>query len=228
MQAVILAAGLGLRLRPLTETTPKALIHVGGKPLIDHSLTALPKAIDECIVVVHHLGGQIQAYLGERWDGRRIRYVTQGELLGTGHALHAARDLLHGTFLVLNGDDLYRSADLERMAEHDLAVLFCELEHPVRAGAPICDTDGRLVEILEDTETTLVNAGCYLLDGRFFRYPLVQLPGRNEYGLPQTLVAMAQDFPIAIIRTNFWIPVGTPEELERAEEHFTPVSSRAV
>lgn len=220
MQAVILAAGLGLRLRPLTETTPKVLITIGGNPLIEHTLAMLPETIDELIVVVHHLGGQIQSYLGERRNGRRIRYVTQGELLGTGHALHAARELLHGTFLVLNGDDLYRRADLERMVEHDLAILFCEFEHPVHAGAPICDTGGRLLEIREDTETTLVNAGCYLLDGRFFRYPLVKLNGREEYGLPQTLVAMAQNFPVTTIRTNFWIPVGTPEELERAERHF--------
>lgn len=225
MQAVILAAGLGLRLRPLTETTPKALIPVGGRPLIEHTLAALPAVADDCIIVVNHLGDQIRAHLGERWGGRRIRYVTQGELRVTGHALHAARDLIRGTFLVCNGDDLYRRADLERMVERDLAVLFCELEHPVRAGAPICGADGRLVEIREDTETTLVNAGCYVLDERFFHYSLVKLNGRNEYGLPQTLVAMARDFPVATIRTNFWIPVGTPEELVRAEEHLARLTA---
>lgn len=225
MQAVILAAGLGLRLRPLTKTTPKVLIPIGGKPLIEHTLAALPEAIDELIVVVHHLGSQIQAYLGERRNGCRIRYVTQGELLGTGHALHAARDLLHGTFLVCNGDDLYRRADLERMVERDLAILFCDLEHPVRAGAPICDADGRFVEIREDTETMLVNAGCYVLDERFFRYPLVKLNGREEYGLPQTIVSMAREHSVTTIRTNFWIPVGTPEELARAERHLAQLTA---
>ncbi|MDO8599128.1 MAG: nucleotidyltransferase family protein [bacterium] len=220
MQAVILAAGFGLRLRPLTETTPKALIRVGGKPIIEHTLAVLPAVIDECIVVVHHLGECIQAHLGERWGDRRIRYVTQGDLLGTGHAIHAARELLHGAFLVCNGDDLYRAADLERMVTHDLAIMLCDLEWPVRAGAPICDMAGRLLEIREDTETTFVNAGCYMLDERFFRYPLVQLPGRNEYGLPQTLVCVARDHAVATVRTNFWVPVGTPEELALAQQRF--------
>jgi NDP-sugar pyrophosphorylase family protein len=224
MQAVILAAGLGMRLRPLTNTTPKALIPVGGRSLIEHTLAVLPAAIDECIVVVNHLGGQIKTHLGERWNGRRMRYVTQTELLGTGHALHAARELLHGRFLVCNGDDLYRQADLERMVGHDFAVLLCELDHPVRAGAPTCDVDGRLLEICEDTETTLVNAGCYVLDEWFFRYPLVKLNGRNEYGLPQTIMSMAREHPVTTIKTDFWIPVGTMEELERAEEHFAKQS----
>jgi len=220
MQAVIMAAGLGLRLRPLTATTPKALIPIGGKPIIERTIAALPAAIDECVIVVHHLGDRIRAHLGDHWEGKRIRYVTQDELLGTGHALHAARDFLHGRFLVCNGDDLYERADLERLMANDLAILVCALEHPVRSGAPVCDADGRLVEIRENTETTTVNAGCYVLDERFFRYPLIRIDGRNEYGLPQTLVCMAREFSVAIVSARSWIPVGTPEELARAERLF--------
>src|SRR5262252_488793 len=104
MDAIILAAGLGTRLRPHTLTTPKPLLPVQGRPILDWMLGALPKAVDRVLVVVHYLAGQIESFLRtqthfERWD-----VVVQEQPRGTGDALRACREKLRSErFLVLNG-----------------------------------------------------------------------------------------------------------------------------
>jgi len=77
MQCVILAAGKGTRLRPLTENCPKPLVEVGGKTLLDHIVGALPSSVDELIIVTGYLGEMIEAYCGTEFHGRKVTYVTQ-------------------------------------------------------------------------------------------------------------------------------------------------------
>lgn len=220
MQAVILAAGRGLRLRPLTETTPKALVDVCGTPLIRRTLTSLPDRVTEVFIVVGHLKEQIVDALGDSVDGRDITFVTQDPLDGTGSALHLLRNQLRGEkFLVVNGDDLYAAGDLERLIAHPLAMLVSPTNDAVAASA-LCDPDGRF-EGLESNapaaETKLRVCGAYVLDERFFRYPLaeVKVHGNIEFSLPHTLVEMSRDCDIHVEKATKWYPVGTPEELER-------------
>ncbi|MBI4133123.1 nucleotidyltransferase family protein [Candidatus Uhrbacteria bacterium] len=221
MQAVILAAGLGTRLRPLTETMPKPLIPVAGVPVLERVLDELPAAVTGIIIVVGHLREQIREQIGTIWNGRPVQYVPQEELLGTGHAVHCAREFITGKFLVLNGDDLYHRSDLEKLVLHDLGLLVCEVREPVESGAVLFDEQGHLVAIHETTTTTLVNTNSCVLDERFFTYELVpKAPGASELGLPQTIARMAQDHHVAVVRGDFWMPIGTHEELARAEAHF--------
>lgn len=221
MQVVILAAGLGTRLRPITEKIPKSLIPVVGKPILMRTLDELPDSIDEIILVVGHHSDQVRAAIGEEWARRPVRYVVQNELLGTGHAVHCAKEFIRGKFLVLNGDDLYRVDDLRELVRHNLSVLVYEAPEPVRGfGAVICDERGCLVEVREATESVFVNAGAYMLPKSFFKVPLVKLKNKNEYGLPQTIVTMVKNAPVQVVRTRFWLPIGNPAELARAEEYF--------
>jgi len=111
-QAVILAAGKGTRMLPLTETRPKPMQEVSGKNLIEWKLAALPEAIRDVVIVVGYQGEQIREFFGDMWHGRSIRYVVQEKLNGTAGALWSARNLLHGRFLVLMGDDLYAKEDI--------------------------------------------------------------------------------------------------------------------
>lgn len=113
MQAVILAAGVGIRMRPLTETVPKPLLKVAGKPLIEYTLAALPNEIDEVIIVIGYLGEQIIKHFGESFDGKKIRYVKQKNLEGTARALFEAREFITDRFLVLMSDDIYSKNDIE-------------------------------------------------------------------------------------------------------------------
>jgi len=106
MKAVILAAGEGTRLRPLTKTRPKPMLPVGSKPLLEHVLKAAHGAgIEEFVFVVGYKRERIQSYFGDgdHW-GVDIEYVVQETQLGTGHALLQAEHAVDDAFLVLNGD----------------------------------------------------------------------------------------------------------------------------
>src|ERR1700682_6654809 len=107
MDAVILAAGLGTRLRPHTLQTPKPLLPVGGRPILDWALGALPRAVDRVVVVVHYLADQVEAYLRNQKHLGQWQTVFQEKPRGTGDASRACRGYLHSErFLVVNGDDL--------------------------------------------------------------------------------------------------------------------------
>ena len=113
MKAIILSAGKGTRLIPLTLETPKTLIEISGKPIIVRIIEALPQEIDEVIIVVKHLKEKIQNFLGNEFNGRRIFYIEQGELSGTYGAVFSAKDLLSEDerFLVTNGDDIHEKSE---------------------------------------------------------------------------------------------------------------------
>jgi NDP-sugar pyrophosphorylase family protein len=98
MQCVILAAGNGKRLRPLTEDKPKQLVQVHGKPLIDYIVEALPSSIDELIIVVGYKGDMIREYCGTTFHGKSVQYVEQPVAEGTAKALWLCKDLLRGPF----------------------------------------------------------------------------------------------------------------------------------
>ena len=100
MQAVILAAGKGTRLKPLTDSIPKSLIEVNGSPIIEQTLKALPSSVHEIFIVVGHLKEKIKEHLGNEWDGKKIYYIEQDELDGTGSALHLVTSRLHEKFIV--------------------------------------------------------------------------------------------------------------------------------
>src|SRR6516225_2069344 len=116
MDAIILAAGLGTRLRPHTLTTPKPLLPVRGRPLLDWTLGALPTTVDRVLVVVNYLAEQIESYLGLQKHVRDWVAVRQEVPRGTGDAVRSCCDQIHSDqFVVLNGDDLYGAADLARL-----------------------------------------------------------------------------------------------------------------
>jgi NDP-sugar pyrophosphorylase family protein len=109
VRAMILAAGFGRRLRPLTDHTPKALINVGGRPLIAYPLALLRESgIREVLINLHHLGDQIRSALGDgRLYGVSISYSHEDPILDTGGAIKKAQPFLDGdTFIVINGDTL--------------------------------------------------------------------------------------------------------------------------
>jgi NDP-sugar pyrophosphorylase family protein len=221
MKAVIFAAGLGTRLRPLTDNTPKPLIDIGGKSILQRTLEALPHAIDGIVVVVGYKGELIKAAI----DDRRVRFVEQPELRGTHDALMRAKDLLQGDpFLALNGDDLYARQDLERLAAEKP---FALLAHKVPTPNPYShlETDEGLLKRIvlnKDAEGLAahdVYVGACLLDGRFFDLDPAVLPS-GEYGLPQTLAKHLNTIPVQVIASSFWQPVGTPDELEIARKRF--------
>lgn len=213
MQAVILAAGKGARLRPLTHTTPKPLIDIGGKTLIEHALDALPGCINEIFIVVNHLREQIINTIGTSWKGMPIKYVVQEPLSGTAGAVHLLREHLHGSFLVINSDDLYIQSDILDLCQYPWSLLYFPTATEKHAGALV--QDGRFIGL--GTSKNAV-CGAYVLDQEFFDVEPVeiQVSEHREFGLPQTLTKLANIINIVAINATSWKQVGTMKELEAA------------
>ncbi|MBP9836302.1 MAG: NTP transferase domain-containing protein, partial [Candidatus Pacebacteria bacterium] len=174
MQCVILAAGKGTRMRPLTETVPKPLVKVCGKPLLQHIVEALPVEIDEIILVVNYLEDQIRAFCGTEFCGRKVQYVTQANPSGgTGDALLCTKSLLKGRFLFMYADDIHGAKALEAVISHPYAMLAAHSHEPQHFGVIELNADGTLKSIQEKPEvppSNFINIGGMVLDLDIFNY----------------------------------------------------------
>ncbi|MAG12188.1 hypothetical protein CL630_00035 [bacterium] len=219
MQAVILAAGKGTRLRPLTHKIPKTLIPVAGKPILEHTLHALPKRIKEVVLVIGYKGDCIKRRLGDIFEGRSIIYAYQAKPNGTADALLTVRPFLKDTpFLLLYGDDLYNADDLELCAQKYPSVLVAHSSSPERFGVCIIK-NGRLHGIIEKPEnppSNLINTGAYVLDHDIFDFSATVLPN-GELNLAEQVGKYVQKKNVYVHKARSWYPVNNYEELKHAE-----------
>lgn len=224
MIVVILAAGIGSRMKDLTKETPKPLLISEGKTLLEHKFQALPSNTSHIILVIGYLGEQIVQKFGKIWNGIPISYVIQEERLGTAHALWCAKDLIQSiskeSFMVLMADDIYNPKDLEEMSKKDFAILVQNLDTPTAGGKCHIDEkdNNKLVDIVEDPQglnAGLLYTGACVLPTKIFDYPMVEAKGlKKEYGLPQTLVTLAHKEPIDLVHSTTWKNVTRPEDLK--------------
>lgn len=220
MQCVILAAGKGTRLRPLTETIPKPLVLVAGKPLLDHIIDALPSAVDELIIVTGYLENKIKDYCGSEYKGRKVTYVHQEEQKGTAPALWLCKDLLKGRFLFMFADDIHGADDIARVASYSRALLTMPTKNPERFGIVVRHPDGTLAEFVEKPvhpPSNLASTGMMVLDTHIFEFELPK-ETNGEYYLTDVIAEYAKKYPIAVVEENLWIPIGYPEDIVRAEK----------
>ncbi len=220
MQCVILAAGKGTRLRPLTDNCPKPLVKVGGLPLLDHIVQALPTAVDELIIVVGYCGNQIRSYCGTEFYGRPVSYIEQTEQNGTAHALWLCKGLLKGRFLFMFADDIHGRNDIARVTSYSRAMLTMTSDTPERFGVVVRNPDGTLTEMVEKPThppSNLVSTGVMVLDEDIFKFD-PQTPVNGEYYLTEVIERYAREYPIAVVEEQLWLPIGYPEDIERAEK----------
>ena len=220
MQCVILAAGKGTRLKPLTETIPKPLVKVGGKTLLDHIAESLPSSVEEIIFVTGYLEEKIKAYCGENFHGKKVTYVTQKEQKGTAPALWLCKDLLKGRFLFMYADDLHGKDDIARATSYSRSMLTYTTDTPERFGIVVRHPDGTLAEIIEKPThppSNLASTGVMVLDDNIFKYEL-KVKRNNEYYLTDVIAEYARDYPMAVVEQSLWIPIGYPEDIEKAEK----------
>jgi bifunctional UDP-N-acetylglucosamine pyrophosphorylase/glucosamine-1-phosphate N-acetyltransferase len=220
MDAIIMAAGLGTRLRPHTLTTPKPLLPIRGRPILDWALGALPRSIDRLIVVVHYLAEQIEAYLKKQPHIADWVAVPQGEPQGTGHAFQCCRDHVRSDrVLVLNGDDLYGAADLAALASCPAGLLVHEVDQPRLFGIAFRKPDGTLEKLVEKPPldgTQLANTGAYLFPREAFDIPLTKSP-RNEYEITEVVSKLAERRPFCVVEAKYWLPIGNVEVWAKAQ-----------
>jgi len=220
MQCVILAAGKGTRLRPLTDDTPKPLVHVAGKTLFDHVVEALPSAVTELIIVTGYLEERIRAYCGETFHGKKVTYIHQDTQTGPAQALWLCKNHIHGRFLLMFSDDIHGKDDLARATSYTRSMLAITSAHPERFGVIVRDADGTLSAMIEKPThppSNLVSTGPLVLDENIFDFP-PETPINGEYFMPEILERYAKAYPVAVVEQRLWIPIGYPDDVTRAEQ----------
>lgn len=220
MDAIILAAGLGTRLRPHTLTTPKPLLPVQGRPILDWTLAALPRTVDRVLVVVNYLAEQFEAYLRTQKHVVDWVAVRQAEPRGTGDALRSCRQHLRSDrFLVINGDDLYGARDLADLAARPAGLLVQSVDEPRRFGIAFLKPDGKLERLVEKPDLDgrrLANTGAYLFPRHVFETELT-VSARGEYEITDYVSALAAREPVDVVEAQFWLPIGTIEVWQQAQ-----------
>jgi NDP-sugar pyrophosphorylase family protein len=220
MDAVIMAAGLGTRLRPHTLTTPKPLLPVRGRPILDWTLGALPSPVDRVLVVINYLGEQVEAYLRSQQHFAQWEVVRQDVPRGTGDALRCCQARIRSdSFLVLNGDDLYGAADLDDLAKCPAGLLAQEVMEPRRFGIAFLKPDGALDRLIEKPDLDgpqLANTGAYVFPRSVFDFELTLSP-RGEYEITEYVSKVALRQKFHVVSAKFWLPIGTVEVWQAAQ-----------
>ena len=227
MECVILAAGEGKRMRPLTASRPKVMLPVAGKPMLEHLIVSARDAgIKDFILVVGYKEQDIRDYFKDGTHfGVKIRYAVQRKQSGTANALLCTENLVKGPFMLLNGDMILNTRDILSFAnQHVPCVGTVESTHPQDFG--VLETEGHkvisIVEKPKEPKSNLVNAGIYLFDtGIFAILRGLSLSERGEYELPDALMEYASKGLLHHYTLSSWFDIGEPWNLLDANEKMT-------
>ena len=234
MQVVVLAAGQGTRLRPLTENKPKGMVEVNDKPILTHCFEqVVDLGADELVVVVGYQKEAIIDHYGDEFQGVPITYAHQREQLGLAHALLCVEEHIEGDFMLMLGDNIFDAnlEDVIRRHNEDRAdAVFLTEEVPweeaSRYGVRNTNAYGEITEVVEkpdEPESNLVMTGFYTFTPAIFHAcKLVQPSNRGEYELSEAVdLLIRSGRTIDALRIDGWrIDVGYPEDRERAEQRL--------
>jgi len=221
--AVVLAAGEGTRLHPLTHNRPKPMLPAANRPVLEYVLDALIDAgISRICLVVGYKRDRVQEHFGPRYRDAPLTYVHQEKQLGSGHALLQARGSVEGPLLVVNGDRVIESSlvsDVTRAFERDAGpAVVGVLERPnARQYGAVVLQGGRIERIVEkpdSDEYRLINAGVYAFDSSVFD-AIASTPRRDgELQLPDTIGELIDEGDVQAIRTDgLWADATYPWDI---------------
>ncbi|KON34128.1 MAG: hypothetical protein AC479_01780 [miscellaneous Crenarchaeota group-6 archaeon AD8-1] len=233
MKAIILAAGAGTRLNPITENRPKPLIKISGKPILEYTLEALSySGINETIIVTNYKEEAIRKYFG---DGRKyhlkIRYKTQGKMKGTGHALGKTESLIKDNFILIYGDLLFSPEIIKKIINKfntkkvDGIITVTSVKNPEKYGIVEIDKRNNITKIIEkpepqNTKSNLANAGLYLFSQEIFdKIKQINPSIRGEYELTDAISLFIKDSKKILalqINDDDWIDIARPWDLLEA------------
>jgi len=225
LKAVILAAGEGNRMRPLTSNRPKVMLPIANKPILEHLLIEVKEAgIGELIFVVGYCDEQVRSYFGdgEKW-GVKIAYSEQRKQLGTADAIRMVRGELDGNFLVINGDVVVKSQDIRRLMKNSHnTISVIEVKDPRGLGM-VELSEGKVVNIYEKTEkppTLMANAGLYLFTPEIFEaISRTEKSPRGEYEITDSLqLLMGTKQGLHYQEIKSWLDLSYPWDLLHVNE----------
>lgn len=222
VDAILMAGGKGIRLRPLTETTPKPLLSVGDKPIIDYNIESLlENGIKHISVTVNYLHEQLEEHFSEPVNGIKVDCIREPQFLGTMGATQFVPKFYNDVVLVMNSD-LFTNIDYEdfylHFKEHDADMSVAAVPYSVSVPYGIFDLDGRNIRGVKEKPVYnyFANAGIYLIK----RELLENMPKNTFYNatdLMNDAVAAGRTvirYPI----TGYWLDIGSHEEYNKANE----------
>lgn len=217
MKAVILAAGKGERMRPLTLTTPKPLLEIQGKKIIDYVFDALPSEVDEVIVVVKYLGDKMKEHLGFEYKGRKVHYV-EGSEQGNALGFLASRPYFKNgeRLFIIHGDEPQRRVEIDACLERQFAWVCARVPDPTKVGVATIAPDGRITEVIEKPAAPKTNwsaMGTILVDTEIFKYE-PKLHTNGEYHISSMLDQFLKDHPVYMVEGKERPPLRSLEDLE--------------
>lgn len=222
VDAVLMAGGKGERLRPLTEKTPKPLLPVGGKAIIDHNIDRLiGYGVKNISVTVNYLGEQLEEHFAEPHNGVQVQAVREPKYLGTIGSVRFVKEFHNDTILVMNSD-LFTNIDYEdfylHFKEHNAEMSVAAVPYTVSVPYGIFDLDGRNIQglIEKPTYNYYANAGIYLIK----RSALDEIPNDTFFNATDLIEKLIYEgkkvirFPL----NGTWIDIGNPQEYQKANE----------
>ena len=232
MDAVIIAAGEGTRMRPLTRSRPKPLLPIGERTLIERLLDQCLPVVDRFVIVVGYRADDIKEVLGDEYRSTPIEYVHQESPLGTAHAIEQARPVVDTRFLVLNGDVMVDQQLIDSLAAADGHTMAATtVEDPTSYGV-VEITDGTVTDLQEkpsDPPSNLINVGLYAFTPDIFdAIAEIDRSPRGEYEITDAIEHLIADGTTIHLAEydGLWLDVGRPWELLEAVETELSTLSR--
>lgn len=233
LKAIILSAGEGSRMRPLTLTKPKTMLPVAGKPIIQYNIESLrDNGITDILLIVRYKEEMVRNYFGDGSDfGVNISYKTQKDFLGTANAISYGEDFIDDSIIVLNGDIILDDEIIHEIIKKynyltpDTLMLLTEVEDPSAFGVVEIE-NGNIKSIVEkpkreEAPSNLVNAGIYIFNKDIFdKIRKTEISERGEYEITDSVSLQIKDNKTVIGHktSKDWIDVGRPWELIEVNE----------
>lgn len=233
LKAIILSAGEGSRMRPLTLTKPKTMLPVAGKPIIQYNIESLrDNGITDILLIVRYKEEMVRNYFGDGSDfGVNIFYKTQKDFLGTANAISYGEDFIDDSIIVLNGDIILDDEIIHEIIKKynyltpDTLMLLTEVEDPSAFGVVEIE-NGNIKSIVEkpkreEAPSNLVNAGIYIFNKDIFdKIRKTEISERGEYEITDSVSLQIKDNKTVIGHktSKDWIDVGRPWELIEVNE----------
>lgn len=232
MKAVVLAAGEGVRLQPITTTKPKHLIKIGGKPILEHCLNAVKNVgIDEALIIVHYMEDTIRQYFGDgKKLGLKIDYVKQEAMLGTGNAVSIVESHINDDFLLVNGDLLFSAEVVRNVVDSHLrekpaaTMAVVPVDNPEDYGIIELEEERRVKRIFEkpksqEAPTNLANAGIYAFSTEIFeKIKKTSATARGEWEITDAILELSKEKIVLAVKISKddWVDIGKPWNLLEA------------
>lgn len=215
MKAVILAGGLGTRLRPLTYSIPKPLVPLAGKPLVRRIIDGLPSSVDTVVLAVSYMKEALEDYFRVEPCGRKVILVNESSPMGTGGAIKNVAQYIDDTFIAVNGDCV-SSLDVKAMVRAHRengglgTIALWQVEDPTAFGVVKLERDTRITDFQEkpslaEAKSNLINAGVYVFEPEILDYI-----GKGQVSIEREVFPRIMEYGLfGHLFQGFWVDCGT-------------------